>query len=354
MVKTIVAEKPREAKQSNTPKVTKENHTSEAVKPSPTEPVEPTVPIEAGKEAHPNPVIPEPSPSELSNTDEKETIVHIPHTKLFPFKNHPFQLRDDADMKALVASVKERGINQPVIVRPREEGGYEIISGHRRTLAAQFSAQSDIPCVVRQMSDDEAVLAMTESNLNQRSEILASERAKALKMQYDAIKHQGSKDTVAGVRSDEIVAMRNKMSSKNVQRYIALNNLIPELLQYADDKKMKFTVAVDLSYIKPTNQSHIALAIDAQQSSPSGSQATRMRELDQQNILNADIIDGIMSEKQKEEIKVIFNSQELSPYFEKDKSPREIKGQILKLLDEWKEKQPPEHTKSVKSPEHEK
>jgi len=278
---------------------------------------------------------------------QTESIVQISHNELQPFKGHPFKLRDDDDMKALVASVKERGIDQPVLVRPRDGGGYELIAGHRRQHAAELAGHTSVPCVVRKMTDDEAVLAMTESNLNHRSEILPSERAKALKMQLEAIKHQGSRGTKdnygeVSKRSNEIVAERNRMSVKNTQRYIALNNLVPDLMQYVDEKKMKFITAVELSYIKPRNQQYIAVAIDAQQSTPSGSQAQRMRELDQQGVLNADVIDGIMCQEKKEEIRVILNSQELGKYFGAEKSPREMKEQILKLLDDWKSRQLPE------------
>ena len=188
----------------------------------------------------------------LSQTPPKasEFIIHISHSELFPFKEHPFQLRDDEDMRALIASVKERGVDQPAIVRPRENGGFELIMGHRRQFAAAAAGYSKVPCVIREMTDEEAVLAMTESNFNQRSDILASERAKALKMQLDAIKRQGVRNgdknnPELNKRSNEVVAERNRMSVKNVQRYIALNNLIPELLQCVDDKKMKFIAAVD-------------------------------------------------------------------------------------------------------------
>ena len=249
-------------------------------------------------------------------------------------------------------------MDQPAIVRPREGGGFELIAGHRRQKASELAGLKNVPCVVRNMTDDEAVLAMTESNFNQRAEILASERAQALKMQLDAIKRQGVrsgelKNGDAGTRSNEIIADRNKMSVKNVQRYIALNNLVPDLMQLVDDKKMKFTTAVDLSYIKPKNQQYIAVAIDAQQAPPSGAQAQRMRELDQKGVLNGDAIDGIMLEEKKEETKVIFNSQELGKYFGPEKTPREMKDQIMKLLDEWKGRQP-ELAKPIKVKEAEK
>jgi ParB/RepB/Spo0J family partition protein len=297
-------------------------------------------------------LVPELQPQSEPHAATTESIVHLSHSELYAFKGHPFKLRDDDDMKALVSSVKERGIDQPAIVRPRDNGGYELIAGHRRQYAAASAGYTTIPCIIRNMSDEEAVLAMTESNFNQRSDILASERAAALKMQLDAIKHQGAKSGVKSsenaLRSNEIIAERNKMSVKNVQRYIALNNLVPELQECVDDKKMKFIAAVDLSYIKPKNQRYIAVAIDAQQSSPSGAQAQRMRELDQKDILNPDVIDGIMSEEKKEERRVILTSQELNQYFGEEKSPREMKEQILKLLDDWKSRQHPELAQPAK------
>ena len=306
---------------------------------------------------------PEP-PKDATRPGEKETIIYIDHAELHPFKNHPFKIRDDEAMKTLVESVKDRGVDQPAIVRPREQGGYEIITGHRRQHASEMAGLKNIPCVVRNMTDDEAILAMTESNFNQRAEILPSERAQALKMQLDAIKRQGERfkgvaSGDVGKRSNEIVADRNKMSVKNVQRYIALNKLVPELMKYVDQKidrvQIGFTTAVDLSYIKPKNQSYIAVAIDAQQSAPTGAQATRMRELDAKGMLNNDVIDGIMLEEhRKEEIRVIISSQELGKYFGADKSPKEMKDTILKLLDEYKAKNPLELDKTDKKQEQEK
>jgi ParB-like chromosome segregation protein Spo0J len=262
-------------------------------------------------------------------------------------------------MKSLVESVKEGGVSQPALVRPREDGGYEIIAGHRRQKASELAGYANMPCIVRNMTDEEAVLAMVESNFNQRAEILPSERAKSLEMQLGAIKRQGARfEGVAsgdvGKRSNEVIAERNKMAVKQVQRYIALNKLVPELMGLVDDKKIKFTPAVEMSYIKPKNQRYIASAMEAEQSAPSLSQAQRMRELDQKGQLTGDVIDGIMCEEKKEEIRVIINSQELEQYFGKEKTPQEMKGQILKLLDEWKEKNPQELSKPVKRHEQEK
>lgn len=184
----------------------------------------------------------------------KEQIVYIKLNELYAFKNHPFEVRDDEEMRAMVSSVKDKGVTQPAIVRPREDGGYEIVSGHRRQKASELAGYADMPCIVRNLTDDEAITQMVEDNLNQREEILPSERAKALKMQLEAIKHQGSRTSGqidpkdAGKRSNEIVAERNKMAVKQVQRYIRLNELVPDLMKLMDEKKLGFTTAVELSY----------------------------------------------------------------------------------------------------------
>ncbi len=219
----------------------------------------------------------------------KEQIVYIKLNELYAFKNHPFEVRDDEEMRAMVSSVKDKGVTQPAIVRPREDGGYEIVSGHRRQKASELAGYADMPCIVRNLTDDEAITQMVEDNLNQREEILPSQRANLLKMQLEAIKHQGSRTSGqidpkdAGKRSNEIVAERNKMAVKQVQRYIRLNELVPDLMKLMDEKKLGFTTAVELSYIGKKNQNYIAVAIDSQQSSPSQAQAKRMRELDKRS-----------------------------------------------------------------------
>lgn len=283
-------------------------------------------------------------------SQEVEQVVYIKLSELHPFKNHPFQVRNDDEMRAMVESVKDKGITNAAVVRPREGGGYEMVSGHRRMKASELAGFVDMPCIVRNLTDEQAITQMVEDNTTQRESILPSERAKALKMQLEAIKRQGARGDLAtsgqdgpklenGQRSNQIVADRNKMAVKQVQRYIKLNDLVPDLMKMVDAKKIAFTPAVELSYIKPKNQRYIAIAIEGQQSAPSLSQAQRMRELDQKNMLNGDVIDGIMLEEKKEVDKVIISSQELSQYFGKDKTPREMKDQILKLLDEWKGKQ---------------
>lgn len=289
-------------------------------------------------------------PVAAPRSQEVEQVVYIKLSELHPFKNHPFQVRNDDEMRAMVESVKDKGITNAAVVRPREGGGYEMVSGHRRMKASELAGFVDMPCIVRNLTDEQAITQMVEDNTTQRESILPSERAKALKMQLEAIKRQGARGDLAtsgqdgpklenGQRSNQIVADRNKMAVKQVQRYIKLNDLVPDLMKMVDAKKIAFTPAVELSYIKPKNQRYIAIAIEGQQSAPSLSQAQRMRELDQKNMLNGDVIDGIMLEEKKEVDKVIISSQELSQYFGKDKTPREMKDQILKLLDEWKGKQ---------------
>jgi len=304
------------------------------------------------KEAAPPPEKP-PEPREAPRSGEKEEIVYIKLSELHPFKNHPFQVRKDEEMAAMVESVKDKGVTQAAIVRPREGGGYEMVSGHRRQMASELAGFTDMPCIVRNLTDEQAITQMVEDNTTQRESILPSERAKALKMQLDAIKQQGAR-TGNGQRSNEVVAERNKMTVKQVQRYIKLNDLTPDLMKMVDAKKIAFTPAVELAYIKPKNQRYIAIAIEGQQSAPSLSQAQRMRELDQKNLLNSDMIDGIMLEEKKEADKVILSSQELGQYFGKDKTPREMKDTILKLLEEYKAKQPPELGKPEKKATQEK
>ena len=283
------------------------------------------------------------APTEAPRPGKEEQIFYIKLSELHAFKNHPFQVRNDEEMKAMVSSVRDKGVTQPAIVRPREDGGYEIVSGHRRQKASELAGFVDMPCIVRDLTDEQAITQMVEDNTNQRENILPSERAKALKMQLEAIKHQGAREDTsgqldpkdAGRRSNEIVAERNKMTVKQVQRYIKLNDLVPDLQKMMDAGQIKFTPAVELAYIKPKNQRYIAVAIEGQQSAPSLSQAQRMRELDQKGVLNGDVIDGIMMEDKKEVDKVILTGAELGKYFGKETTPREMKDQIIKLLDDW-------------------
>ena len=250
---------------------------------------QPQKPAKAAPEAKPaaQPEKAAQAPTEAPRRGD-EQIVYLKLSDLHAFKNHPFQVRNDEEMRAMVSSVKDKGVTQPAIVRLCEDGGYEIVSGHRRQKASELAGYADMPCIIRNLTDEQAITQMVEDNTNQRENILPSERAKALKMQLEAIKHQGAKNFTsgqidpkdAGKRSNEIVAERNKMTVKQVQRYIKLNDLVPDLQKMMDGGQVKFTPAVELSYIKPKNQQYIAVAIESQQSSPSLSQAQRMRELD--------------------------------------------------------------------------
>ena len=307
------------------------------------------------KAAPPVPEVP-PTPRDATRT-EKEEIVYLDLSDLHPFKDHPFGVRDDAEMKSLVESVRNSGVNQPALVRPREGGGYEIIAGHRRQMASQLAGYRNMPCIVRNMTDDEAILAMTDDNLRQRETILPSEKAMSLKMQYEAIKHQGARgdSAEAGKLSLESVGQRNGMSVKTVQRYIWLNDLVPELKQTMDDGKLSFTPAVEISRVRPKHQKYIAVSIEGQQASPSKGQAKRLRELDKENKLSPDVIDGILcEEKKKEDRDVIITGAELEKFFGKEATPRQMKDQIMTLLEDWKERQPPELAKPDKKMDMEK
>ena len=314
----------------------------------------------AKEEAPPAPATPEQPPApprDATRNGQTEQIVYLNISELHAFKNHPFGVRDDSEMKALVESVKNGGVNQPALVRPREDGGYEIVAGHRRQKASELAGYANMPCIVREMTDDEAIIAMTDDNLRQRSEILPSEKAVSLKMQLEAISHQGARGTSgqvgqkeAGQRSVDIVAERNGMSAKQVQRYINLSKLVPEMQKMVDEKQLGFTQAVEFSMIKPKNQNLIAVSIEGEQAKPSLSQAQRLRELDQKGQLNGDVIDGILSEEKKEVDKVVISGAELDKYFGKDKTPREMKDQIMKLLDDWAGKEK-EHAAPEQKPE---
>lgn len=297
-------------------------------------------------------------PRDATRTQEPEQVVYLNLNELHAFKDHPFGVRDDPEMCSLMESVKASGVNQPALVRPRERGGYEIIAGHRRQKASELAGYANMPCMVRNMTDDEAILAMTDDNLRQRTEILPSEKALSLKMQVEAIKHQGAAlgvadDKEAGKRSTEIVGERNNMNYKQVQRYIRLTELIPDLQKMADEKRLGFTPAVKISFIKPRNQQFIAVSIEGQQSSSSLSQVKKLRELDKAKKLTSDVIDGILSEEMKEVDKVIITTAELGEFFDKTATHREMKDKIMALLAEYKSKQPPELAKPEKKGEKE-
>lgn len=291
-----------------------------------------------------------PEPQAPARPIEEGKLVYLKLSELHAFhtfRDHPFQVKDDDKMTELVGTIKEHGVMTPATVRPEKDGsGYEIIAGHRRHRGSELAGLEDMPCIVRNMTDIEAVREMKNSN-KQRGEPLPSELAKLLDLEVEAIKHQGGRlDGVAagdvGKRSVEIVGENNGMNYKKVMRYIRLNSLVPELMDMVDNKKMGFMPAVELSYIKPKNQQLIAVSIEGEQSSPSHAQAKQLRELDQEGKLNGDVIDSILSEKKKEDRGVIISMAELEKYFGKEVTPAKMKEQIISLLDDWKEKQPPE------------
>ena len=310
----------------------------------------------AGITAEPQTPTPPPRPV------EEGKLVYLKLSELHPFhtfRPHPFKVTDDAKMQETVASIKANGVMVPGLARPEKDGnGFEIIAGHRRTRGSELAGLEEMPFIVRDMTDQEAVQAMRDSN-KQRDQTLPSELAALLDLEVEAIKHQGGRlDGVApgdvGKRSVEIVGEAHDMNYKKVMRYLRLNSLVPELLSKVDEKGLGFMPAVELSYIKPKNQRLIAVSIDGEQSSPSHAQAKRLRELDQAGKLNGDVIDGILSEKKKEDRGVIISMAELEKYFGKEITPIKMKEQIMSLLDEWKEKQPPELKKPEKKADLEK
>ncbi|WP_417326806.1 ParB/RepB/Spo0J family partition protein [Evtepia gabavorous] len=291
---------------------------------------------------------------------EEGKIVYLKMAELHPFhtfREHPYKVQDDKAMDDLVGTIKEHGIMTPATVRPEKDGkGYEIIAGHRRHHGGTRAGLEEMPCIVREMTDLEAVREMRNSN-KQRGEPLPSERAKRLDLELEAMKRQGARPKnenaaeALGKLSVEIVGKEHDMNYKKVLRYVRLNHLVPELLEKVDAKNMGFMPAVELSYIKPENQRLIAVSIDGEQSSPSVKQAKRLRELDQEGLLNGDVIDGILSEEKREVDNVIISTDELNKYFGKEVTPAKMKEQIMALLDEWKEKQPPELAKPEKKNE---
>ena len=300
-----------------------------------------------------------PEPTTPPRPVEEGKLVYLKLSEVHPFhtfRPHPFKVRDDAKMQEIVASIRVNGVMVPGLARPEKDGnGYEIVAGHRRTHGSELAGLEEMPFIVREMTDHEAVQAMKDSN-KQRDGMLPSELAALLELEVEDIKHQGGRlkgvaEGDVGKRSVEIVGEAHEMNYKKVMRYLRLNSLVPELLDKVDDKKMGFMPAVELSYIKPKNQRLIAVSIDGEQASPSLTQAKRLRELDKEGKLNGDVIDGILSEQKKEDRGVIISTAELEKYFGKEVTPAKMKEQIMSLLDDWKEKQPPELAKAPKKQE---
>ena len=280
------------------------------------------------------------STEENRQEEQREQVQQIPIDELHPFTNHPFKVLDDEAMTRTVESIAQYGVLAPLIARPRPEGGYEIISGHRRKHAAELAHLDTVPVIVRNMKDDAATILMVDSNL-QREHILPSERAFAFKMKLDAIKNQGARSDLTSVQiapklSTEKIGEDAGMSKDNVKRYIRLTNLVPELLDMVDEKKISFNPAVELSYLDEKQQQDFLEAMDASQNAPSLSQAIRIKKLAQQNEFSYDAVYDIMNEEKKSELDTVtIKNETLRKYFPRSYTPRQMESIIIKLLDQW-------------------
>ena len=288
------------------------------------------------------------STEESRQEQQREQVQQIPIGELFPFKNHPFKVLDDESMQRTVESVEQYGVLSPLIARPRPEGGYEIISGHRRQHAAQLAGLDTLPVIVRQMSDDAAVILMVDSNL-QRERILPSERAFAYKMKLEAMKHQAGRPTQDnysqvgnnfGTLSSEEMAEEIGTSKNQIFRYIRLTNLVPELLDMVDEKKIAFNPAVELSYLDESQQRDFLEAMQDTQNAPSLSQAQRLKKLAQEGHFSYDVAFAVMGEEKKDELdKVVIKNDTLRKYFPRSYTPKQMEDTIIKLLEQWQRKQ---------------
>ena len=288
------------------------------------------------------------STEESRQEQQREQVQQIPIGELFPFKNHPFKVLDDESMQRTVESVEQYGVLSPLIARPRPEGGYEIISGHRRQHAAQLAGLDTLPVIVRNMDNDAAVLLMVDSNL-QRETILPSERAFAYKMKLEAMKHQAGRPTQDnysqvgnnfGTLSSEEMAEELGTSKNQIFRYIRLTNLVPELLDMVDEKKISFNPAVELSYLDTNQQRDFLEAMQDTQNAPSLSQAQRLKKLAQEGHFSYDVAFAVMGEEKKGELdKVVIKNDTLRKYFPRSYTPKQMEEKIIQLLDAWQKKQ---------------
>ena len=285
------------------------------------------------------------STEESRQEQQREQVQQIPIDELHPFTNHPFKVLDDEAMTRTVESIAQYGVLSPLIARPRPEGGYEIISGHRRQFAAKMAGLETLPVIVRNMDDDAAVLLMVDSNL-QRENILPSERAFAYKMKLEALKNQGdrsdltSRQVVGKLEAADLVGKGNEESGRQVQRFIRLINLIPELLDMVDEKKISFNPAVELSYLDESQQRDFLEAMEDTQNAPSLSQAQRLKKLVQEGHFSYDVAFAVMGEEKKDELdKVVIKNDTLRKYFPRSYTPKQMEGTIIKLLEQWQRKQ---------------
>ena len=281
-----------------------------------------------------------------------EKIQEIPLTELHPFKNHPFKVKDDEAMMETADSIKQYGVLVPAIARPDPEGGYELVAGHRRHRASELAEKETMPVIVRDLDDDAATIIMVDSNL-QRESLLPSERAFAYKMKLDAMKHQGERVDLTcaqlghksdGRKSRDVLAEQVGQSKNQIQRFIRLTELIPELLDMVDEKKIAFNPAYELSFLKKEEQVQLLDAMDSEQATPSLSQAQRLKKFSQEGRLSIDVMRAIMGEEKKSDLdKVTFTSDTLRKYFPKSYTPQRMQETIIKLLEQWQKKRQQQH-----------
>ena len=287
-----------------------------------------------------------PAPSKKPKP-QQEVVIQIPLSELHPFPDHPFQVREDASMQETAESVKECGVLVPALARPREDGGYELIAGHRRKHACELAGLTTMPVIVRDIDRDAATIIMVDSNL-QRESLLPSERAFAYKMKLDAMKHQGERRDLTcaqvghksdGKKSRDILAEQVGQSKNQIQRFIRLTELIPELLDMLDERKIALNPAYELSFLKKEEQTQLLDAMDSEQATPSLSQAQRLKKFSQEGHLSIDVMRAIMGEEKKSDLdKVTFTSDTLRKYFPKSYTPQRMQETIIKLLEQWQKK----------------
>ncbi|MGO5336673.1 ParB/RepB/Spo0J family partition protein [Bilifractor sp. LCP19S3_H10] len=276
-----------------------------------------------------------------------EKVRDVSLSELHDFKDHPFHVADDEDMRKMVESIKEFGVLTPAIARPKEGGGYELISGHRRKRACELAGIDRMPVLIRDMDDDRATILMVDSNL-QRENILPSERAKAYQMKMEALRHQGqkrelqtgekltSRQVVGKLEASDIVGDKSGESGRQVQRYLRLNNLNSNLLEKVDSREIAFNPAVELSFLKPEEQDYLLEAMNSWQATPSLSQAQRLKKFSQEGKCSHDVIDAVLSEEKKKDVdRVVLKTTEISKYFPKSYTPKQMEDTILKLLQKW-------------------
>lgn len=283
--------------------------------------------------------------TEESRADaQREKVQEIPLGELHPFRNHPFKVKDDAAMQDTVDSVREHGVLVPAIARPDPDGGYELIAGHRRHHASELAGKETMPVIIRDLDDDAATIIMVDSNL-QREELLPSEWAFAYKMKLEAIRHQGKRQELTSsqvgmkLQALDIVGQQAGDSRNQVHRFIRLTELIPELLDMVDERKIAFNPAVELSYLKKEEQTLLLEAMDSEQATPSLSQAQRLKKFSQQKMLSLDVMRAVMSEEKKNDLdRVTLKNETLRKYFPKSYTPKQMEDTIIKLLEGWYKK----------------